>query len=66
MFTKLHDVHAIFRSYKFNFDGEFYIMRETYVNECIVNTEYFNKDMNPIADFDLLVRIEEFVQEYAE
>lgn len=64
-FIKLPDVQATFKNWSFEFEGQKYIMRDTLIENKIVNTEYFDQNMVPVSpeiNFEFLIKLEEFVE----
>ncbi len=64
-FTQLPDVQATFKNWSFEFEGQKYIMRDTLIENKIVNTEYFDQSMtlvSPEINFELLIKLEDFVE----
>ena len=56
--NRLPDTQAVFENYNIEIDGEKYIMRHTYVDDKIVNTEYFDSNMN-MLNMEDSIKIEE-------
>lgn len=64
-FIQLPDVQATFKNWSFEFEGQKYIMRDTLIENKIVNTEYFDQNMVPVSpeiNFEFLIKLEEFVE----
>ena len=64
-FIQLPDVQATFKNWSFEFEGQKYIMRDTLIENKIVNTEYFDQSMtlvSPEINFELLIKLEDFVE----
>jgi len=64
-FIQLPDVQATFKNWSFEFEGQKYTMRDTLIENKIVNTEYFDQNMVPVSpevNFELLIKLEEFVE----
>lgn len=63
--NRLPDTQAVFENYNIEINGKKYIMRNTYIDNKIVNTEYFDSGMN-MLDMEDSIKIEEAFQNWLE